>query len=516
MVRSNIAEQKQEAQRRIRRLPHARHVSDARIDKWIDDTLRLDDGRLLWHVDRLGGFGGSEMGGLVKSLRNEDDFYSTAHSVCAGKLCFVSPTSGDGHAERGQKMEPIARQEFERHLTRSGLNFRRLDDVQRDVIEGQDNPIYVWMRSSLDGLYDVEVAPGQWETWLVDFKCPTAGMVEKYKQECDKLQSSTGLTSAHGLLLPSSDDREAAGHTSSLSLSGYVHQLHHYYEDARLKGVQIDRMILSVLDYEAGLKPIQVEVAIDQRVINANIEAGEHYWHEWVQQGEVPDPIRKDIVVAENLSEKDLGRVQEVLQTRLLANLLQEHGKKIEDELSQDLRQRGKLAGATLDLGAMTVKGEPAVEEERAISRLQELGFSEEAIAAMRRPGVTDKASLMKRDRAYTDLGRHLVSNEVRRNPEQLREALRALRDLSATGPKQKIGDLDPEMVTEALLSCKEDANLFVQEKLSFSQTRKASIELDYNKDKAEELIRGVIAQIRKLKPQHEQDQEIGPTPGRM
>ena len=510
----NIAEQKQEALGRIRRLPHAHHMSTARIEKWIDDTASLGDGSLLWHVDRLGGFGGSEMGGLVKSLRNEDDFYSTAHSVCAGKLCIVPPSSGDEHTERGKIGEPIARARFENFLTQRGLRFRSLDEIQRDVIEGQANPVHVWMRSSLDGLYEVEVAPGQKEVWLVDFKCPTKSMVDKYVKECETLESATGIGSTYGHMLPTIEVRQAAEQTSSLALANYNYQLHHYYEDARLKGVQIDRMMLSVLDFENGFTPVQIEVEPDQRVINEIIEAGEYYWHSHVQQGEVPDPIRKDIVTIEDMTRKEILLVQEMLTSKLAGNALLEHSKEREAEIKDLLSKRGKLDGSTLDFGAVQVKAKPEVDEERAIRRLQDLGYSEEAIEELRKPGIMNKSNLEKRDRAFSDIGKSLISNEVRRDPEQLRPALLALRELTQTGPKQEKGVLDAEMVTNALLSCKEDANLFVKEKLTISQTRKASIELDHYKDKAKELAKGLISQIQEPTPEHDNDQDNRPQLG--
>jgi hypothetical protein len=516
MTTLSIEEQRLEAKRQIRRLPHASHIRESRIDKWIEDTLSLSDDRLLWHVKRLFGFGGSEMGGMVKSLRNEDDYYSTAHSVCAGKLCILSPTAGDGHAERGQKMEEMARAEFEASLTKQGLDFRRLDEIQRDVIEGQENPVYEWMKSSLDGLYDIEVRPGVWKRTVVDFKCPTNEMVKKYVKECEAIEMATGQRGDFGYLIPKAEIREEAGYTSALALANYSHQIHHYYEDARLKGVEIDSIILSVLDYEGGLKPIQIEMEIDQRTISANIEAGEYYWHNFVQLGIVPDPVTKDILVADNLTQEDLDDISEMLLKKHVAKELDEQSAAIRAKIEERFSGRVALNGAKLDCGPVQFVAKKVVDEDRAVRRLYELGYSDDEIEEMRLPGTTEKSALMKsRNRLMGWLEKMFVPTNFH-DAGALQPILVGLQDEYRTELPQKKGDLDPEMVTNALLSCNEDPKLFVKEKLTVKDTRKASIELDHIKDKANEFVGRAHGWFRRqiLKPTNNQDQQPAPQPG--
>ncbi|MFA0648521.1 hypothetical protein AB4620_23395, partial [Vibrio cyclitrophicus] len=51
----------------ISQLPQYPYLKQENIDRWIDDVIKLDPSRAIWHVDRLFRIGGSEIGPLLQS-----------------------------------------------------------------------------------------------------------------------------------------------------------------------------------------------------------------------------------------------------------------------------------------------------------------------------------------------------------------------------------------------------------------------------------------------------------------
>lgn len=130
-----------------------------------------------WHIRRLDGFGGSDMGVLLTEY--EGGFYpheTSAKDIVREKLCLEPAGVSTGDMERGHTLEPFAETKFLSGMANkedeaSRLYLERHPDLDKFLQEANTKdfwPEHPWVRSSPDGLY----VDQHGETWLVDYKCP--------------------------------------------------------------------------------------------------------------------------------------------------------------------------------------------------------------------------------------------------------------------------------------------------------------------------------------------------------
>jgi len=287
----------------ISRLPQAAMLLPENVSRWLADTMRIDPGRVGWHIQRAGGFGGSEAGLLLEwATRNDPNpivgtGWGTPARLVRQKLLMLAPDVPGLDARRGIALEPVIAQIFEDTLARDGKIWKRREDLKH-LVESSGHPAMPWMRASLDGLYEID---GKF--WIVDFKAPSETSLEKHREK--------------------------------LSL-GYVSQLNHYAMVARGLGVEVGNLALVMFDYRRfGEKPIIIfEVQPDLELQRRIAEGGRSLWHEYVLAGLVPalkessvDSIPQGLI--KNLEElrqikrniADLMRRKEIVSDEVLAKM---------------------------------------------------------------------------------------------------------------------------------------------------------------------------------------------------
>lgn len=138
-------------------------LSKEQLEKKVEDKVR-------WHINRLNGFGGSDMSVLYTEYKG--GFYPhdiDARGVVANKLCLTAPSGGNGHTERGHELEPVARRKFLNKMEKFQLKpFNQAFELLKESNE-KGLKYHEWMKSSPD---DVFVDKNN-EIWLVDYKCPS-------------------------------------------------------------------------------------------------------------------------------------------------------------------------------------------------------------------------------------------------------------------------------------------------------------------------------------------------------
>lgn len=145
----------------IEKLPQRKFISEKDMFRWLDEVERIDPSRMMWHVRRLGGLGGTDIGEIVTHARGGWGFRSL-DTVVAEKLMAIPPSQPNEKMKRGLDMEDTVRQMFHRQI--GGVP--RNDLVQRCM---QDIPgEFSWIRSNPD---DVVEIPGT-GIYLADYKCP--------------------------------------------------------------------------------------------------------------------------------------------------------------------------------------------------------------------------------------------------------------------------------------------------------------------------------------------------------
>lgn len=226
----------------LRLLPQFRHFDEANVERFI--RIRKNDPRALWHVMRLSGIGGSEIGVLVAEHRGIDDaFGETAAGLIRDKLLIVPPKRTTMAMRKGIVSENSIRQIFLEDY-KATQDQEILDKMANSELKSRHS----WMRYSPD---DIVAINGL--RYLVDYKNP-------------------GEATLH-------DDLKFR----------YICQLHQGRMLLEENGVHIDGMLLAQFP-EAGQGDDLVvsEVIHDESVDHDIIEAGSTAWG-MILSGTVPD-----------------------------------------------------------------------------------------------------------------------------------------------------------------------------------------------------------------------------------
>ena len=154
-------------EQRLRALPQAKHI-ESRWNDWLQ-ALRQHSGRsglsLERQIERLRGFGGSEIGTLVSERRGEYDPFATAREICQQKLLLATAEVSDpyelGSLQRGTDLEPVIRAYFHR-MTGAEVLSDALHTLQQHRHQRHE-----WMLYTPDDLVQLHGF-----TLLIDYKAP--------------------------------------------------------------------------------------------------------------------------------------------------------------------------------------------------------------------------------------------------------------------------------------------------------------------------------------------------------
>jgi len=299
--------------------------------------MRIDPDRVEWHIQRAGGFGGSEAGLLLEWATQNDPSpivgtgWGTPARLVRQKLLMLAPDAPGIDARRGIALELVIAQIFEDTLARDGKIWKRRDDLKH-IVELGGHPAMPWMRASLDGLYEINS-----KLWIVDFKAPSETSLEKHREK--------------------------------LSV-GYISQLNHYAMVARRFGVEIDNLALVMFDYRRfGEKPLIIfEVQPDLELQRRIAKGGRSLWHEYVLAGLVP-ALKESSV--DSIPQGLIESLEELRQIkRNVADLMRR-----KDALSEEVLAKMSAAGlekisVELPEGSATVTLRRDLDVERASERL--------------------------------------------------------------------------------------------------------------------------------------------------
>ena len=285
-------------------LPQAAHIKSEDAERWIAKIRQVDPEREEWHLKRLNGIGGSEIGTIISG----SDFFSSANLIAKGKLMRVLPQDDNGDLRRGRAMEDIVRDIF-----RKKYSAEPLDSVMK---EAGNVRLHGWLVGNPD---DVVRIGGK--VYLVD-----------YKATVDSDSSDVHF--------------------------GYVCQLHHYNHIVKaITGKGADGFLLVKHSYKEWDAKALV-VPFDPKLSDKILEAGTDFWENYVLQGKEPplpsfggEDVEEPVEVAEERREmerrlmavlackKELAELEKEAKEALVG-FFSEHGGKTEI-LSSQMR-RGK------------------------------------------------------------------------------------------------------------------------------------------------------------------------------
>jgi hypothetical protein len=309
----------------IDRHPHREAILEGDLRLWVREVVAAHGEAAVWHAARAGGFGGSEIGVLVRNHAGvRADHQASAHEIVEGKLLRRMPLEDSGPLRRGHDNEPRHAQWFQRkyHATRDQEAFDRLS---------KGTGLRPWMRYSPDELVLLPVDQPNpalqgrhLARWLVDYKAPT--LVDESEEV--KFQ--------------------------------YACQLHQGALICAKLGIHLDGLMLSQFDW-AKWEIKDDHIPYDPEMSRMILAAGDHYW-EYVLRGDVPDYVRRPRFEGE----AELRKAWED-KANLVARL-KAMGKAIEDALKpqeQALREhleQFRVAGLRCTVGDLSISAFGAVD----------------------------------------------------------------------------------------------------------------------------------------------------------
>jgi hypothetical protein len=283
-------------------LPQSCHFKPENIQRFLD--ARRDDPRVMWHVKRLSGIGGSEIGVLVAAQRGVPDaFGNTPADIIGEKLLAFEPKKTTIAMRKGIVAETCLRQFFledykaERDMKSIGL-------LESDSVKMP----FEWMRYSPDDIVKING-----HRYLVDYKHP----------------------------------KEASLH-DDLHLR-YICQLHQGQMILDYNGIKIDGMLL-VQYPEHGDDLLVSEIPFDDSIVDDIIKSGQSAWFS-VLSGHIPLFQKKADAISSLPQDKvealnDLSG--EFVRTKALADALYADAKKIQERITGIVNQCDIADGSQL------------------------------------------------------------------------------------------------------------------------------------------------------------------------
>lgn len=242
-------------------LPQTQFIADLDMHHWLDKVQEYDPHRMAWHVRRLRGFGGSEIGTLWMALRDQFHPFHSCTDVVRTKWLMDEPLAPEGNLQRGSMMEdPILKVKFREGMVKKyaaeGKTVKFRDDLFDKFMNFVDpDPRLSWLIGSPDDILEVDG-----ELIIVDYKAPTSGTIAAY-----------------------------AHYPKNKAPIYYEAQLHHYSTIAQKLGLKVASTMLASLDYdkfEFDLRYIPLRPQFQQELL----DAGTFYWEQHVLTGIPPNP----------------------------------------------------------------------------------------------------------------------------------------------------------------------------------------------------------------------------------
>lgn len=310
-------------------LPQRAAIESADARAWVDDVVGRYGDLAAWHATRAGGFGGSQIGALVRNFSGQRaDHEQSAHDIVAGALLRKTPDEPNGHMRRGIAMEDQHRRWFYE-------KYGAVRDERGFKLLSKGVGSRAWMRYSPDDLV-LMAAPGQTQIqrYLIDFKAPS-----------------------------NVDAAEAVAFQ-------YACQLHMGSRVCEHNGISVDAMLLSQFDW-AGWQ-LKDDLVDQIEGLNELIEsAGDHYWA-YVLRGEVPPYVRKERIGDEADLQKQLNEpALRLARLKAIVTALEKRVKLVEQEV-KPVVEKLHFGTSKLQLSGIAYSAVAVLDEEQIRASLPE------------------------------------------------------------------------------------------------------------------------------------------------
>lgn len=332
----------------IDRFHHRAALRDDDIRLWVTEVVKAQGEAAAWHATRASGFGGSDIGVLVRNFKGDRaDHMNSAHDIVASKLLKSVPEEDMGDLRRGHENEPAhAKKYYEKYSAQR-------DEASYNTLTNSQG-LRVWMRYSPD---DVILMPAS---------LPNPALKGLY---------------ARRLLIDYKAPRKVE-EDDSVAFQ-YSCQLHQGAMICAKAGVHLDGLMLSQYDW-AHWELKDDYIAYDPEISRLILQAGDHYF-DYAMRGELPPYIftRKFDREAEFIDAFG-EKAQRLAQISAVGKAFLDKAESLGQELKQGLKDV-RLAGKKMQLGDLAVTAVNLVDHEQ-INKL----LSRDEIALLRKTTAPD------------------------------------------------------------------------------------------------------------------------------
>lgn len=317
-------------------LPQAKLISDERKMMWIEQVLSFEPQRILWHIKRLSGIGGSEIGTVLAPFVNEYDRFNQPRDIFMDKMMITLPQPPNGHMRRGTELEDRIRDEFRK-------KFQLQPNTEAlALLEKFRDPKHPWRVGNPDDYGLI----GKYN-WMIDYKCPMPGFAEKYE--------SYGIS------------------------FGYQAQLHHYTKMARDNGIKVDGLLLCSWDMENWCPDVRpVEMRKDWfRLMD---EAGDWMWNDCIMRNQMPEHHYEKPELISGDDEID-NQLRKHLEQFAMVNLLANKGYSMREDIKKKiaaLLENRPMGNKKMAHDIMNITSTSEFDENKALVALAGFGLKSE------------------------------------------------------------------------------------------------------------------------------------------
>ena len=354
----------------IDKFAHREALREDDIRSWVSSVVGDHGEAAIWHATRAGGFGGSDIGVLVRNFCGQRaDHMNSAHDIVASKLLRDVPSVETGDLRRGHDNEPLHAQKFYE-------KYGSVRDVAAFDLLSASSGLRSWMRYSPD---DVVLMPG------------------------DEANAALGDRKLRRLLIDYKAPRRVEA-DDAIAFQ-YACQLHQGAMVCAKAGIHLDGLMLSQYDW-ANWALKDDAVAYDAELSKLILQSGDHY-HDFVMNGSLPPYIMTKRFDDEEGYLNRFGMLaQRYAHISAVAKAFTEEADRIAKDLKEGLKG-SRMAGKKLQMGDVTVTAVVLANHEK-INEL--LGRNE--VAQLRKKGATP---------GYDVVAMAQVMREMGCDPEQFR-----------------------------------------------------------------------------------------------
>ena len=382
--KQDVTELRRQVRVKVDALPQRDLIEEHDARFWSEEVVERYGQLALWHATRAGGFGGSQIGALVRNSLGLRADHSSAHDIVEGALLRRLPDEPNGHMQRGVWMEPHHREMF---YVKWGA---RRDEAGFKLLS-ESTGVRSWMRYSPDELCFMSGAvlgmPGDRLVRILgDFKAPTEARGVNFEYQCQ------------------------------LAMGNSI---------CRHVGLKVDALMLSQIDW-ANWELRDEWVDSSEELEGHIVAAGDYYWNEFVMKGQVPPYVRKPLLdPAADAVQSLAGPLTQLARMKSLGGFVEKKIAELEEQIKPKLAEL-RFGDAKLAMGGMSYSASQVIDMDKArdllpLQVLQELPLNKKST---KRYDEDKLVKALRQAAPGTDLKAFLKPDNL--DAEAVREALAA------------------------------------------------------------------------------------------